>query len=114
MNQGSMGMEESKHKPTYFYRRISTEYLYVIGRAVTVTLSMERFQKGCYLSLVVFTKKSRKLPQGLWCIASRDKPPENNVSSFEKHCVLDLECRILSQEPSGSCILYFNVIFHGK
>ena len=28
-----------------------------------------------------------------------------NISSFEKHCVLDLECRILSQEPSDSCIL---------
>ena len=35
-------------------------------------------------------------------------------SSFEKHSVLDLECRILSQEPSDSCILYFNVIFHEK
>ena len=35
-------------------------------------------------------------------------------SSFEKHCVLDLDCRILSQEPSDCCILYFNVIFHGK
>ena len=34
-------------------------------------------------------------------------------SSFEKHCVLDLDCRILSQEPSDSCILYFNAIFHG-
>ena len=32
----------------------------------------------------------------------------------KNHCVLDLECRILSQEPSDSCILYFNVIFHGK
>ena len=37
-----------------------------------------------------------------------------NIPSFEKHCVLDLECRILSQEPSDSCILYFNVIFRGK
>ena len=35
-------------------------------------------------------------------------------SSFEKHCVFDLECRILAQEPSDSRILYFNVIFHGK
>ena len=35
-------------------------------------------------------------------------------SSFEKHCVLDLECRILSQEPSYSCSLYFNFVFHGK
>ena len=32
-------------------------------------------------------------------------------SSLEKHGVLDLECRILSQEPSDSCILYFNVYF---
>ena len=37
-----------------------------------------------------------------------------NISSFEKHCVFNLECRILSQEPSDSCILYFNIIFHGK
>ena len=35
-------------------------------------------------------------------------------SSFEKHCVLELECRILSQEPSYSSIFYFNVIVHGK
>ena len=35
-------------------------------------------------------------------------------SSFQKHCVLDLTCRILSQEPSDSYILYFNVIVHGK
>ena len=31
-----------------------------------------------------------------------------------KNSVLNLECRILSQELSDSCILYFNVIFHGK
>ena len=31
-----------------------------------------------------------------------------------KNTVLNLECRILSQEPSDSSILYFNVIFHGK
>ena len=35
-------------------------------------------------------------------------------SYLEKHCVVDLECRILSQEPSDSCILYFDVIFYGK
>ena len=34
--------------------------------------------------------------------------------SFQKHYVLNLECRILPQEPSDSLILYFNVIFHGK
>ena len=32
----------------------------------------------------------------------------------EKYCVLNLECRILSQEPSDSFSLYFSVIFHGK
>ena len=39
---------------------------------------------------------------------------KKSISSFQKHCVLNLECRILSQEPSDSFILYFNVIFHGK
>ena len=28
--------------------------------------------------------------------------------SFEKHCVLDLECRILPQESSDNYSLYFN------
>ena len=32
----------------------------------------------------------------------------------EKYCVLNLECRMLSQEPSDNFILYFNVIFHVK
>ena len=43
-----------------------------------------------------------------------ERQTARKISSFEKHCVLDLECRILSQEPSYSCILYFNVVFHGK
>ena len=59
-------------------------------------------------SLIVFTKKSQKLLPELWCIASKDKPPDRkNISSFEKHCVLNLEYRILSQEPSDSCISVF-------
>ena len=37
-----------------------------------------------------------------------------NISSFQKHCVLDLENRILYQEASDSFILDLNVIFHGK
>ena len=49
---------------------------------------MEWFQKECF-SLVVFTKKSRKLLPELWCITSRDKsaekktllPSKNSVSS---------------------------------
>ena len=59
---------------------------------------MQWFQKGCLFSLVVFTKKVRKLHPELWCIASRKKLPEKNISSFQKHCVLNLEYRILSQE----------------
>ena len=50
---------------------------------VTVSSSaaapMGWFQKGCLLSLIVFTKKSRKLLPELWCVASRNKPPEKNI-----------------------------------
>ena len=59
-------------------------------------------------------KKGVKTTPGTWYIALRDKPPEKNISSFQKHFVLNLECRILFQVPSDSFILYFNVIFHGK
>ena len=69
--------------------------------------------KGLLAFLGSLYKEVAKTASGTWCIASRDKPPEKK-SSFEKHCVLDLECRILSQEPSDSCILYFSVIFYGK
>ena len=55
----------------------------------------------------------KEVAKTTWCIVSRDKQPEK-ILPFEKHCVLDFECRILSREPSDSCILYFNVIFHGK
>ena len=59
--------------------------------------SVEWFKRGCQLSLVVFTKRARKLLPELWYIAQKDKPPEKN-DSFQKHCVLNLECRILSPE----------------
>ena len=71
-------------------------------------------QNGLLTFLGSLYKEVAKLLPEFWCIASRDKPPEKNISSFKKHCVLDLECRILSQEPSDRCILYCNVIFHGK
>ena len=45
---------------------------------------------------------------------NRLKKKKKKKSSFQNHSVLDLECRILSQEPSDSFILYFNAIFHGK
>ena len=68
---------------------------------------MKWFQKGCSLSSVVFTKKSRKLLPEHWCITSRDKPPEENISSLEKHCVLDLEYRIYLRnlQIAAFCIL---------
>ena len=43
-----------------------------------------------------------------------DRQTARKKNSFQKHCVLNLECRILSQEPSDRFILYFNVIFHGN
>ena len=43
-----------------------------------------------------------------------EKQTARKILPLKKHCVLELDCRILSQEPSDSCILYFNVIFHGK
>ena len=42
------------------------------------------------------------------------KEKKKKVSSFQKHYVLDFGSRSLSQEPSDSCILYFNVTFRGK
>ena len=71
--------------------------------------------KGLLPFLVVFTKKKWKLLLELWRIASRDKLQKKKKNlPFYKHWVLDLERRILSQELSDSCILYFNVKFHGK
>ena len=72
--------------------------------------------KGLLTFLGSLHKGVAKLLPKVWCIASRDKPPEKKKSSFEKHCDLDLECRcrILSKEPSDGCILYSNVKFHEK
>ena len=63
--------------------------------------------------LVVFTKKSRKLLPELWCIASRDKH-QKKFFFLRKTLCPRIRRRILSQEPSNTCILYFNVIFHRK
>ena len=59
-------------------------------------------------------KEVAKTTSGTLCVSLRETNRQNKKSSFEKHCILDLECRILSKEPSDSCILYFKVIFHGK
>ena len=64
--------------------------------------------KGLLTFLGIFYKEVAKTTFGTLMYPSRDKPPEGKqFSSFEKHCVLDLECRIFSQEPSDSafCIL---------
>ena len=59
-------------------------------------------------------KEVAKTPSRTLLYRFERQTARKKMSSFEKHCVLDLECRILPQEPSDSCILYFNVIFHGK
>ena len=76
---------------------------------------MAWFQKGLLTFLGSLYKEVTKTTSGTLCIASTDKPPgKKKILPSKKNCVLDLECKILSQEPSDSCILYFNVIFHGK
>ena len=60
------------------------------------------------------SQRSRETYLRNFGVSLRETNRQKKFYSFEKHCVLDLECRILSQEPSESCILYFNVIFHGK
>ena len=75
--------------------------------------SMEWLQKGWQLSLVVFTKKSQNYFRNFGVLL-RETSRQKKNSSFEKRCVLDSECRILSQESSDSCILYFNAVFYGK
>ena len=58
-------------------------------------------------------KKAAKTTSGTLVYRfQRQTTRQRKKKSFEKHCVLDLG--FLSQEPSDSCILYFNVIFHGK
>ena len=47
-------------------------------------------------------------------VSLRETNSQKKKSSFEKHCVINLECRILSQEPSDSCILYSNIILEYK
>ena len=69
--------------------------------------------KGLLTFLASLYKEVAKTTSGTF-VYRFEKQTARKDSSFEKHCVLDLECRILSQEPSGRCILYFNVIFHGK
>ena len=68
--------------------------------------------KGLFTFLGSLYKEVAKTTSGtLLCRVERQTARKK---SFEKHCVLDLKCRILSLEPSDKYILYFDVIFHGK
>ena len=76
---------------------------------------MEWFQKGCSLNFPCsLYKEVAKTTFGTLVYRFERQTVRKKISSFEKHYVLDLECRIISQKPSDSCILYFNVIFRGK
>ena len=59
-------------------------------------------------------KEGAKTTPGTLVYRFERQAARKKKSSFQKHCVLDLECRILSQEPSDGFILDFNVIFRGK
>ena len=70
--------------------------------------------KGLLTFLGTLYREVAKTTSGTLVYCFERQTARKNISSFEKHCVLDLGCRILSQEPSDSCFLYFNVTFHGK
>ena len=74
---------------------------------------MAWFQKGLLTFLGSLYKEVTKTTSGTLVYRFK-RQTARKISSFEKHSVLHLECRILSQEPSDSCILYLNIIFHGK
>ena len=69
--------------------------------------------KGLLTFLGSLYKEIAKTTSGSFVYRFERQTARKNAS-FEKHCVIDLECKILSQEPSDSCILYFNVIFRGR
>ena len=70
--------------------------------------------KGLLTFLGSLYKEVAKTTSGTFVYRFERQTARKAISSFEKHFVLDLECKILSQEPAYSCILYFNIIFHGK
>ena len=70
--------------------------------------------KGLLTFLGSLYKEVAKTTPGTLVYRFERQTARKKKKSFQKHCVLNLECRILSQERSNSFILYFNVIFHGK
>ena len=69
--------------------------------------------KGLLTFLDSLYKEVAKITPGT-LVYRFERQTARKKSSFQKHCVLNLECTNLFQEPSDSFILYFNVIFHGK
>ena len=59
--------------------------------------------KGLFTFLDSLYKEVAKTTSGT-LVYRFERQTARKISSFEKHCVLDLECRILSQEISDSCI----------
>ena len=59
--------------------------------------------KGLLTSFGSLYKEVAKTTFGTLVYHFERQTSRKNISSFEKHCVLDLECRILSQEISDSC-----------
>ena len=87
-----------------------------MGLACTVRESMAIYgvvPEGLLTFLDSLYKEVAKATSGT-LVYRFERHTARKISSFEKHYVLDLECRILSLEPSDGCILYINVIFHGK
>ena len=84
----------------------------IFSRKVTCTYGV--VAKGLLTFLGSFYKEVAKTTPGTLVYHFERQTARRNISSFQKHCVFNLECRILSQEPSHSFILYFKVIFHGK
>ena len=70
--------------------------------------------KGLLTFLGSLYKEVTKTTSGTLVYRFERQTARKKKNSFQKHCVLNLKCRILSQEPSDCFILYFNVIFHGK
>ena len=70
--------------------------------------------KGLLIFLGSLYKESAKTTPETLVYRFERQTARKFCSSFQKHCVLNLERRILSQEPSDIFILYCNVLFHGK
>ena len=51
-----------------------------------------------------YKEVAKTTPETLVYRFERQTAREKSISFFEKHCVLDLACMILSQKPSDRCI----------